>query len=377
MHASATNLYVPSQQYHPTPWAQAPLSPTWFSSRAFSTLDFGNRTSSTTNSLSTTGFCIPSAVVEVSCANASLRWGSASSFWRVGFGASTGCFSTGNAVFAEWTSGSSLTACGCASSMGSSVGFGGVTTVAGFSPASGMGMGMGFSADLVCSIGWVGAEGWSGSAVLDCTLSWGCASGWGVPSGAEPSLAATLSSSCCVVSPSCVAGLLSVAVSLAVCSEGSVWLESSETFDFPLILAINSSLLASWVGLVTEAGSGDLLLLLLETPTRSRGLFVSGSTIRRAFVARLLVAGALGCICVDGCCGWCGNFWLGACAVGRSCLAPPYCICMGPPWVNGGGNIIICCRCAPGPMSICGWIIAGYVGCNTGWPWCIKPAPVW
>ena len=109
----------------------------------------------------------------------------------------------------------------------------------------------------------------------------------------------------------------------AVHSElGSGWLESSEMFDFPLILAINSSLLASWVGIVTEAGSGDLLLLLLETPTRSRGLLVLVSTISRAFVARLVVVWALGCICVDGCCGCCGNFWLGACVL-RTCLVPP------------------------------------------------------
>ena len=30
MHASDTNQYAPSQQYHPTPWAQPPLSPTWY-----------------------------------------------------------------------------------------------------------------------------------------------------------------------------------------------------------------------------------------------------------------------------------------------------------------------------------------------------------
>ena len=71
--------------------------------------------------------------------------------------------------------------------------------------------------------------------------------------------------------------------------EGPVWLVSSEVLDFPLILAINSSLLASCVRLGTEAGSGGLLMLLVETLTRSTGLLVLGSRIGRAFAARLVV----------------------------------------------------------------------------------------
>ena len=59
-------------------------------------------------------------------------------------------------------------------------------------------------------------------------------------------------------------------VGLAAYSGCPVWLESPKMFDFPLV----------------EALSWDMLL---ETPTRSRGLLVSGSTISRAFVAHLVV----------------------------------------------------------------------------------------
>ena len=75
-------------------------------------------------------------------------------------------------------------------------------------------------------------------------------------------------------------------VELAAYSECPVWLESPKMFDFPLVLAINPSLLDSSVECVAEAVSWDMLL---EMSSRSRGLLVSGSTTRRAFVARLVL----------------------------------------------------------------------------------------
>ena len=73
---------------------------------------------------------------------------------------------------------------------------------------------------------------------------------------------------------------------LAEYSECPVWLDSPKMFNFPLVLAINPSLLDSSVERVAEAVSWDVLL---ELSSRSKGLLVSRSIICRAFVARLVV----------------------------------------------------------------------------------------